>query len=278
MIEVDASDRSDMATVRAWVDGNLAVDVASISVTSVELTVGLTNGVRLEVPRQNARLMDDLQRAVSLARRQAPASRRRPCSRATNPTPTGPRSVPSSSEAGAGVGAGRSRRRTRALTVSKTSDAAPTSSAAVDPSPTESRRRETAGIRDPGPYPNDAQPKIKIPSNLRCRSARGLPLLVVSSGVDADGPDLAAGEAEVGPVGGSLLVVASCWERSRGDQLQTNVGAAPFEPAVMVSFQPDVGPAMSPVLSIVTPVGSVSSAGEAPVMSVSLVGYAPLFV
>jgi hypothetical protein len=46
----------------------------------------------------------------------------------------------------------------------------------------------------------------------------------------------------------------------------------------MVSFHPETGPATRPVESTVTPVGSVSSGGEAvTVMSVINTGHTPVF-
>jgi hypothetical protein len=78
VIEIDAADPDDRHTVRIWVDGHLAADVNSITVTTFDVKVTMTNGVGVEVPRLDPRLMATVERAVSLGRRQAPPPRLRP--------------------------------------------------------------------------------------------------------------------------------------------------------------------------------------------------------
>jgi len=78
VIDIEAPDPNDRLTVGIWIDGHLAPDVASIAVTTFDVTVTMTNGVAVEVPRVGPRLMATLEQAVSLARRQAPPPRLRP--------------------------------------------------------------------------------------------------------------------------------------------------------------------------------------------------------
>jgi hypothetical protein len=78
VIEIEAPDPNDRLTVRMWIDEHLAADVNSITVTTFDVTVTMTNGVAVEAPRADPRLMATLEQAVSLARRQAPPPRLRP--------------------------------------------------------------------------------------------------------------------------------------------------------------------------------------------------------
>jgi hypothetical protein len=88
VIEIDVSDPDDRLTVRMWVDGNLAADVKSITVTAFDVAVTMTNGVTVDVPRGDPRLMATLGRAVSTARREAPPQRQRPLKPADADTDT----------------------------------------------------------------------------------------------------------------------------------------------------------------------------------------------